>query len=622
MCGIAGFLGEPIDERSANAALNAIAHRGPDDKGIFRDGPALLLHRRLSIIDVTSRAHQPMVDAHTGVTIVFNGEIYNYQELRKKYDNVSYRTDSDTEVALMAYLKRGLDFVHDLRGMFAMAIWDPREGRLHLVRDRFGIKPLYWWKGKKGLAFGSEVKAILALGVAARLDLDTTYDYLAHGLLAHCPRTFFAGVEEVPAGTILSVDISGRLQTRRYWSPMEHAGVLSPSRDTPMQTDPEKVLWELFQETVALHTVSDVPVGVTLSSGLDSRFLLHALAANGWKDIDAFTYGFAEEEYDEIRRIDLSSLPLNVRHHTLSMRADETIASLEEAVRIFEVPIGGVGTLGVFGVMKIASERGIKVILAGEGSDETFAGYRYYGYSRLRDLYDSQSPSLNAECQAFSRLQGEPLAPGTPAFEDRVVKRDSVVWAPDGTVLAGEPFLGEALDDCRAQDSWARSRDWHPPLHAETSHLRAALIRDIFVQKIPKLLWFQDRASMAWGVESRVPFLDHRLYEFVGTLDDEWLIKNGITKYILRRLYSRFCNIELTQERKHFVSTPQREWIKGPLREEITQRVRDGYLVRHGLIDRRTFEAGYDAYCASPELGNSFFIWKVLNLELLLSSFF
>jgi len=619
MCGIAGFFGDVVNDTTIGAVLNSIEHRGPDDKGVYKDGPVCLLHRRLSILDVSERARQPMTDVETGVTIIFNGEIYNFRELKMKYNRSAYRTGSDTEVILRLYIERGLDCVEELRGMFAIAIWDPRTSNLHLIRDRFGIKPLYWHVGPQGLSFGSEIKALLAFGLTARLDRATAYDYLAHGLLAHSPRTLFEGVEALPPGSILTFGHDRLPMRRTYWSPMDH---VAPTKRDRQPADIEEELWSLFREVLDLHMVSDVPVGVTLSSGLDSTFLLHVLAANGQKEMDTFTYGFEEEEYDEVRRIDISALPLSIRQHTLTLKPEDTIGALENAIHIFETPIGGLGTLGLYRVLSLAPQRGVKVVQAGEGSDETFGGYRYYGYSRLRDLYEERNPRLQGEADAFGRVQGEALQPGTPAFDKKVLNSDSVVWAPDGTLLAGEAFLGPGLADCRPEQSWARSRDWLPPTPAGVSHFRSALLRDIYVQKIPKLLWFQDRASMASGVESRVPFLDHKLFEFVGGLDDDWLLHRGVSKFILKRLYDRYCHLDLNDVRKHFVSTPQREWIKGALAGQIKDLVNNGELVQAGLIDYAKFEIEYDRYCASNELGNSFFIWKVLNLELLMRSFF
>jgi len=619
MCGIAGFLGARASEAAKAAALASIAHRGPDDEGVYQDGSVCLLHRRLSILDVTDRGHQPMVDPDTGVAIVFNGEIYNFRELKAKHGDAGYRTGSDTEVVLRLYIERGLDCVEELRGMFAIAIWDPRNQKLHLIRDRFGIKPVYWHMGSNGIAFGSEIKALLALGVKARLDYETVYDYLAHGLLAHSPRTFFQGVEALPPGSILTCSVGSAPTRRIYWSPTDH---VASSPQTNQGQDSEAALWDMFREVLDMHMVSDVPVGLTLSSGLDSTFLLHVLAANGQKEMDAFTYGFADAAYDEIRRIDLQSLPLSIRHHTLTLQPEDTIGALERAVSIFETPIGGVGTLGLYRVLELAPQRGIKVVLAGEGSDEAFGGYRYYGFSRLRDLYERGDPRLSAESAAFSKVQGQSIIPGTAEFEKHVLQSDAAVWAPDGTLLAGEAFLGPALANCRPEDSWQRAQDWFPPIPAGVSHFRSALLRDLYVQKIPKLLWFQDRVSMAWGVESRVPFLDHKLFEFIGSLDDDWLIRDGVSKFALKRLYERYCHLDHSETRKHFVSTPQREWIRGPLAEQIKALVRDGELVRAGLIDLRRFERQYDEYCASADLGNSFFIWKVLNLELLLRTFF
>lgn len=613
MCGIAGVVGIALQAQQISEGLRSLEHRGPDTHGVYQDSEITLLHTRLSIIDLSAAARQPMKDDASGVIIAYNGEIYNYRELKAQLAGEPFITESDTEVILRLYLRHGMACVDLLRGMFAFAIWDPRTRTLHLCRDRFGIKPMYYWHSRNTFVFSSEIKGMAALGTPLTLNRRVVYEYLKYGRTADNPETFFSPVRSMEPGTILSLK-EGQLHETSYWSP------LTIMEDQETAGDVEEELWELLQETMRLHLVSDVPVGISLSSGLDSRFIVTLLSQMGHRDFHTFTWGYDEPEYDEIIRLENSGFPSSLTHHHLRCRPEEMLDSLERAVRYFELPLGGLGTLAAYEMMQLPHDFGIKVLLSGEGADETFGGYKYYYYSYFRDLYESgQTELLQRELQAFRRTNGEVLELGSADFQSKVLGETTSVRAPDGTTLGGRDFLGPDLAQWAAEDEAVANGPLELQQHG---HLRGVMLRDLTEWKIPKLLWFQDRASMAWGIETRVPFLDHKLVEYMYRLPSNWIIRDGVSKYSLKRLLRRYGGVDHLDTVKHYVSAPQREWLKGPLYQAVNRYLDEGCLAQSGLLDYEGFKGAYAAYAQSPELGNSFFVWKMINLEALLREFF
>lgn len=608
MCGFAGCLGLRPDNDAIGKALKALSHRGPDGEGVFQAEDVTLLHTRLAILDLSVAGSQPMTDTDTGVTVAYNGEIYNFRDLRAGLSG-PFHSDSDTEVLLRLYLRDGLAAVEQLRGMFAFAIWDPRDRSLHLVRDRVGIKPLYLWHDGPRAVFGSQPGALIALGVPPRLELSVARRYMEGGVLEEGRDTFFVGIKSVAPGTIVSFK-DGRLSERRYWS-LETAAARSRQELAGLR-DPEEAVWNLLCESTRLHLVSDVPVGVCLSGGVDSQALIHTMWQAGVRGMHSFTFGFAEPEYDEAGMIAGERYPVEIERHVNRLSPDQMIGELRTAVARFEAPLGGLGTLSAFSLMRLARQRGVRVLLSGEGSDEVFGGYKYYFHAHLLGLLaEGREAEAIQEAEAWRALCGEDLRPGSPGLA--ALQNDSATMrAPDGTSLEGQDFLGPAFRDVAPVASSITIP------HFVGDALRTAMGRDLLALKLPKLLMFQDRASMAHGVETRVPFLDHVLLEAVYGLPPSLLIKDGITKRLLKGVLRRFAQADFGRAVKMYVNAPQREWLKGSLFEPVRDILANGRLHAEGLLNLDAFDAAYTAYARAPGLGNSFFVWKMLNLELFL----
>ena len=610
MCGIFGmFGGYTADERRAAAAeaLRLMHHRGPDDSGALDLGVGLLVNRRLAIVDLAETGHQPMTSADGQIAVTFNGEIYNYVELQEELSPMhAFRGHSDTEVILAAYIRWGDACLQRLRGMFALAIWDAPRQRLLCATDRLSIKPVLYHLDADRLVFASEVKPIAAAGVRLAVNARRLVEFLQSGQLDHSADTLYAGIQQLRPGTYLVFE-GGRLVVHRYW---DLPDLVDDDDDRPAPDGLLDRVDALLQETVDLHLRGDVEPGLSLSSGLDSQVLRALIQRRNQRDgLHCFTHCFPGTPYDECGPARAIAAGASVHFHGTDVPPDDFLARLDALVHVMEGPVGGLGIYGYWLNCRTAAEHGFKVLLDGQGGDEAFAGYRYYYGARLADLQArGDTAALMAELTAFNQVHGTSISYPGAAFDELIGSANQdQVRAPDGTTLESD-YLPRDL-----ATRWSLPADPLPMPRAD--RVKAAMYRDLFALKIPKLLRFQDRAAMASSVEVRVPFLDHVLLEALWKVPSRALLQGGLTKSLLRRFAADRLGVTIDRP-KLYVSAPQREWLKGPLRGPCRALVQDSVLGRDGWIDAGALLRQYDAYCASPRLGNSFFIWKFVTLEL------
>ncbi|NQT22073.1 MAG: asparagine synthase (glutamine-hydrolyzing), partial [Candidatus Omnitrophica bacterium] len=492
-------------------------------------------------------------------------------------------------------------------GIFAFAIYDRLHNKILLCRDRFGVKPLYYSFTEQGLIVASEIKAILKV-CPKDFNMQAIYDYLKYGLIAHNNQTFFEGIYSLEAAHLLEYDlISKKAKKIRYWD-------LPDDNTKCVSTDEEEVLsktYSMLRDAMRLNMVSDVEVAVSLSSGTDSTLLLK-LAQERSTRIKAFTFGFEESNYDEVRRIREETKLRDVEWHTVYMKRSEMLPTVKEAIYYFETPIGGVGTLSAYNMMKEVHRQNIKVMLSGEGSDESFGGYRYYFPAFFKDV-EHDSNLLKNELEAYSLAHGHRVKPFSQEYHKMIALIDKeAVLAPDGT---GEHISHEskALKDIVRQTQKERAKRF-------SGSFKQIMYDDLVTKKLPKLLHFQDRAGMANSVETRVPYLDHRLVTFIYSLPETFKIRQGQSKYLIRKILKDIYGCTHTRKTKHYVATPQREWLRTKaICDQILGIVKEGRLKRMNLVDLRQFEKDYLKYVDSRDLGNSFFVWKIINLEYFLN---
>ena len=563
MCGILGWVAEGAQSHaeSFSNALNTLVHRGPDDRGVFNGQGVLLGHRRLSIIDLSRGGHQPMRDFASGAVIVFNGEIYNYLELRSQlqHQGHSFLTESDTEVLLHAYLEWGPAALNKLNGMWGLAIWQPGQRKLFIARDRFGIKPFYFTYMHAGFAFASEPKALLALFPELRQPDDiAVYKFLAEGLLYTEGSSFYQDIHTLPPGHYGEYAAeTGQFKATRYWDYPE-ASVPSAhnSRDAAQEFS------SLFADAVKLRMRSDVPVGVTVSGGLDSTAVLVAAMHETPGKRVCFTSVYGGNERGEVPWAKLATAPYGILPVEVEAPKEAWLETLEQVAWHMDGPGYSPAVYPLWHLMREARKQGVLVLLEGQGADESLGGYPQYAVIAFLSMlkYSASVAEWKRTLHAWTRL----CATFTPRWAMLWLLRESF----PGLIASNRRRAGAYMtlaDDFKATvEEQLVETD---PAHVTGSSLgyepvTRRLLQDHSRNILPGLLHYGDAISMAHGVESRLPFMDFRLVEWMFSNGDTVKIHEGQTKWVLRE-YLRHVGQSRIAERKdkQGYPTPIERWL-------------------------------------------------------------
>jgi asparagine synthase (glutamine-hydrolysing) len=585
MCGIAGLYnlnGQPVSAPLVQRMCDLIRHRGPDDAGVWTNGSIGLGHRRLSIIDLSPRGHNPMPNEDETVWLVFNGEIYNYRELRPRLLNNGhhFRSETDTEVIIHLYEESGPSCVEELNGMFAFALWDANRDRLLLGRDRFGVKPLYYTVIGQTLAFASEVKAFLALPeFKARADFFALAEHFTFQN-TFGDRTFFEGVKLLPAGHYLLCE-NGRIQVKKYWD-------LSFEPQNGRTLDEwAQCLRAGFETAVTRQLISDVPLGTYLSGGMDTG-AISAVAAGQIPEMHTFTCGFdlpedvteLEQHFDERNESHELARYLGTVHHELELGADRMATALPQVVWHLDEPRVGISYQVYYTAEMI--RRHVTVVLSGVGGDELFAGYPWRYESILGVQPDRFEPEYYNLWIRF--------------LSDDEKKK----------LFTSE--LSRALGDFSTFDSFRAALN----SSADYDPLHRALYFD-FKTFLNGLLIVDDKLSMAHSVEARVPFLDNDLVETVRRIPSQYKLRDGESKAVLKRAMRGLLPGETLQRRKQGFTPPDQSWYKA------AQQYIESLILSERAVDRGYFEPAYlrkvldDHF--SDRRNNRFLIWSLMCFE-------
>ena len=616
MCGIAGIINldadQPVDVERLRRMRDVLRHRGPDGEGLWTDGAVGLAHRRLSIVDIAGGA-QPMTTPGGGACIVFNGEIYNHPELKPRLEaqGHQYRTRSDTETILHLYNDAGEACVEQLTGMFAFAIWDREKGQLLLARDRLGIKPLYYALTDQHLLFASEIKGILASGyIEPALNERAIPEYLANGFVAG-PETFFRGVRKVLPGRMMTWSARSAIRERRYWS-LPEPGTTAPANLKAMSRE----LRERLSDAVRSHLMSDVPVGLFLSGGIDSTALAALMASMVKEPIKTFSVGFPEREGNELHYARLAAQSIHSDHHEVVITGDDFFAALPRLIWHEDEPIAFPSSVPLYYVSALAREH-VKVVQTGEGSDELFCGYDRYRVTawnqRLGTGYGRVMP-------AFARKTVSRTVSALPWFARRYLGRTFLTLAPDVRSLLFENFaffnervrhqiLTEAL---RSQDPFI---DLMRCYDQSTGSFVDRMTHTDVQTYLVELLMKQDQMSMAASVESRVPFLDHKFVEYVISLPAATKLRGWQTKSILREAMRDLIPPQILTRRKMGFPVPVGSWLKSRFSPLI-----DEFVTGSRATGRRLFNAEFLKAMAEEHRSNRVphgtRLWLLMNLEI------
>jgi asparagine synthase (glutamine-hydrolysing) len=615
MCGIAGIIGshtDQIERETIHRMCQTLVHRGPDDEGIFVTNGAGLGMRRLSIIDLAG-GHQPVFNEDGTIAVVFNGEIYNFRELRRELENQGhhFNTRTDTEVIVHLYEDLGKSCVDKLRGMFAFALFDQRQQHLLLARDRLGKKPLHYAVSKGLLYFGSEIKAILAAAPElAAINSQSLLQYFYFGYIPD-PSTAFSAIHKLPPGHLLEFE-RGQVQVRQYWDFPKY-GTYSPNSEGECLEELEARL----AEAVRIRLVADVPLGALLSGGTDSSTIVALMARNSAKPVKTFTIGFRQSDFDEAPFARMVAEKLGTEHHELILepKVTETVDSLTCSL---EEPFGDSSMLPTYYVCSLARKY-VTVVLSGDGGDEAFAGYDRYRI-HLQERSGYQIPDWAG---TWYREQAYPRIPfGVPGrnfaysislpWSERYIEAVSLVPYQRNFGLLSDDFLA-SLSSADDPLNLFRSYIGQAPANDPVSRV---LYLDSKMYLPADILTKVDRMSMATSLEARVPMLDHVFLEWVTSLTPSWKMGKNGQKYILAKLAQRVgVPSEVLHRPKQGFELPLSHWIRGELRE----------MVLSSLLEPRTLQRGYFNEAGVRRFLNEFFsgrtddylpIWRLLMFEL------
>jgi asparagine synthase (glutamine-hydrolysing) len=558
MCGIAGIIGPKANRNLISNMLETQKHRGPDFTGYWIDSSQVALgHNRLSIIDLSEGANQPFWSECGNWVLIFNGEIYNYLELKNELQSkFTFKTQSDTEVLLFAYLAWGEKCLDKCNGMFSFAIWNKKEQILFAARDRFGVKPFhYYWNGIDFI-FASEINPIFSVGIPKIPNDKVWLNYFSEGSYGKPNETFWNTIHQLPGGHYLTLK-DNVLHLKKWYHFEERIEYLQ----NKFHENEEKYITQLLLKATRFRFRSDVSIGFNLSGGLDSSTLL---ALINQQDIDkstieAFTFICNDERYDELTwvktMIDKQEYPLNI----CLLEAKDVPVLSNNMSQLQVEPYGGIPTLAYANIFKTASQKGVKVLLDGQGSDEAWAGY---------DYYTNQSQNV---------IQG----------------------------VSKSPFRINVLD-MEFSKNYTKT-NYTKPFESELLNLQ---YRDLFFTKIPRALRFNDRVSMMYGTELREPFLDYELVEYVFSRPQEFKIKEGVQKWLLRKIAEQFLNKNLVVAPKRPLQTPQREWLSTDLKDWVIAEVQK--LEQHSWFNQKELNIELDAFFKGDNQ-SSFHIWQWIN---------
>ena len=563
MCGIAGIVGKKANEQTILRMLDTQKHRGPDYFDFFSvDNKIVLGHNRLSIIDLSSNANQPFVSDCGTYVLVLNGEIYNYIELKKELQfKYHFRTQSDTEVLLNAYIEWGESCLEKCNGMFSFAIWNKKEETFFAARDRFGVKPFYYHYDNSIFYFASEINTLFAAGIA-KVPNDTVWlNFFADGSYGMPNETFWQNIHQLPGGHYLTLK-NNALQLKQWYFFEKR----TQSLFLHSEKNEEEYITNLLLKAINLRFRADVPVGFNLSGGLDSSMLLALIDKQNIDKsaVEAFTFITNDDRYDELVWV---KTMLNDRPYHLNIcpLAASEIPDLALKMALHQAePYGGIPTIAYAKIFQAASQKGVKVLLDGQGSDEAWAGYDYY----MNDT--------NSTVQGVSK----------------------------------SPFRSNVLHADFAKDY----QKTHYPKPFEDNLLNLQY-RDLFYTKIPRALRFNDRVSMLYGTELREPFLDYELVEYVFSRPTNVKIKDGKQKWMLRKIAEKFLQKDLVLAPKRPLQTPQREWLSQDLKEWVIAEV--ATLMQHPWFDKKALQHELDLFYKGDNQ-SSFHIWQWINTKQLL----
>ena len=614
MCGIAGIFSASEEVNVAPQDISVIYqlldHRGPDGRGFYKDEHALLVHTRLKILDLSDSGKQPMSINDVGMHVIHNGEVYNYIELKKKY-KLTTVSRTDTEVLMQMFLKKGQSAFSELNGIYASAFLEKSKNRITLLRDRFGVKPLYYAFQKNVLYFSSEIKVLLYLLKSATQNDQIIHTYLKYGIYEHSEETFFENIFQVPPGHYLCLDDRGLTKTR-YHSLLSNVDTYSNSLALD---DVIKEYRRLASESVARQLRSDVKIALNVSGGLDCSILSHLVVnQHQMKDVKLHSWCYGEEHIDEVTFAKglANFLSRDIEFHMLTPEIAMNI--IKEAVASEEQPFPGISVVARYHAYSQMDADEI-VILEGHGGDEIGAGYYYYLTAYLVDLFLEGKQNID---EVIAEL-----------VKQNNVSADEIFMMLRGGLRSLLGQFGVSADGTSIYKRYPFTKEYDSQFcdevvacsYKHSSMLKNMQLRDIYHTKLPRVLKSVDRSSMAYGKEVRVPFLDHELAEFCVNLPGHFKISGGNQRDFMRKAFCKEIPEININSPKRAVPDPQLRWFKGPLKEFVQDILATLCAKQRPFLNNTNINCIADDFFQGDDVNNSFQIWQLVNLELWMNQF-
>ena len=635
MCGIAGFLtngpanSNELGDISAGMSA-ALRHRGPDDEGIWIDGDSgiAMVHRRLAIVDLSAAGHQPMTSADGRFLIIYNGEVYNFQTIRRELEAKGrvFRGHSDTEVILESIADCGVRAtISRLIGMFAIAVWDRRDRTLTLIRDRLGIKPIYWTKSGNLFLFGSELKALrVHPHFKPQIDRSAVASFLRHNYIP-APHTIYERVYKLEPGCILTLPSNGEPKIERFWDARAVANAGQANQFDKSDAELTDDLEALLQDAVSRRMIADVPLGAFLSGGVDSSTVVALMQSANMDKVRTFSISFEEADFDEAPHAAAVARHLGTDHTELTVTARQALNVIPNLAEWYDEPFSDSSQIPTY-LVSAMTRKHVTVALSGDGGDELFAGYNRYQFAQdswqklsllPRPLRHSMACAMTAiSPTAWDKVAA--LVPGSlrpQQVGDKVHKLASLLDLEDDTALYRRLVTHWEPSQLMPGVKEAKGVLWDP---AVTDEFPRLLERMQFLDTVTYLpddiLTKVDRASMAVALEARVPLIDHRVVEFAWRLPQRVKVRNGTTKWLLRQVLDRHVPAALIDRPKMGFGIPLGDWLRGPLRDWAEDLLSEQRLREDGLVDGKIVHRYWQEHL-SGKRNWQYLLWDVLMLE-------
>lgn len=623
MCGITGYFKSEerlLSKDSLIEATNSIRHRGPDDAGYYEDENVGLGHRRLSIIDLSSAGHQPMTSASGRYIIAYNGEIYNYLELKQELQSkgFQFRSLSDTEVVVNGFEYWGSAIFEKLNGIFAISIWDQAEKKLILARDRMGVKPLYYWNENDLLLFGSEIKTILSYDIVKRkINIQSFHEFLYYGY-ALGENTMFSGIKKILPGQYLEIS-KDKVVTKSFWS---INNINTISQNGIKESTAISQTKSLLESAVSRQLVSDVPVGVFLSGGIDSSAITAFASKHYAGKLKSYSAGFDfDGGHNELPLASKIAKKFGTQHHELMIQGKDITDIIKKMIHHHDEPFSDAANIPLY-LMTQHVKNDCKVVLQGDGGDELFAGYPRYHIMSKYNQYKFIFTTLNAVKSLIpSKYVRNKTERFYPLFKNDQSKiRFAKFLTEEREGMPEELFTENIQKNFLQTNPFKRYEEVSKELDFLSDNVQKLLWLDTKIILPDQFLEKVDKSTMANGVEVRVPFLDNDLASFALALPSELKVKNGVKKYLLKKALDGILPNEVLYGPKKGFGVPYQNWLKGPLKSFMEEIFNDPKIIQLNIFDYKVLNIRIEEHC-SGKRDWGFLLWKMMNLCLWLEMY-